>query len=86
MRSADADDGGSCNWYDSSHGGYPSRAVVADDVMLVRSGLARLLTDAGVEVVGEAADSDALMQLVALERPDVATVDIRMPPTHKTRG
>jgi DNA-binding NarL/FixJ family response regulator len=62
------------------------RAVVADDMMLVRSGLVRLLTDAGVEVVGEAADSDALMQLVALERPDVATVDIRMPPTHKDEG
>jgi len=61
------------------------RVVVADDMMLVRSGLVRLLTDAGVEVVGEAADSDALMRLVALERPDVATVDIRMPPTHKTK-
>jgi DNA-binding NarL/FixJ family response regulator len=62
------------------------RVVVADDVMLVRSGLARLLTDAGIDVVGEAADSDALMHLVALERPDVATVDIRMPPTHTDEG
>jgi len=62
------------------------RVVVADDMMLVRSGLARLLTDAGVEVVGEAADADALMRLVALERPDVATVDIRMPPTHTDEG
>ena len=62
------------------------RVVVADDMMLVRSGLVRLLTDAGVEVVGEAADSDALMRLVALERPDAATVDIRMPPTHKDEG
>jgi DNA-binding NarL/FixJ family response regulator len=62
------------------------RVVVADDVMLVRSGLARLLTDAGVDVVGEAADADALLRLVALEDPDVAIVDIRMPPTHTDEG
>ena len=62
------------------------RVVVADDVMLVRSGLARLLTDAGVDVVGEAADADALLKLVALEQPDVAIVDIRMPPTHTDEG
>lgn len=62
------------------------RVVVADDVMLVRSGLARLLTDAGVDVVGEASDADALLRLVALEQPDVAIVDIRMPPTHTDEG
>jgi DNA-binding NarL/FixJ family response regulator len=62
------------------------RVVVADDVMLVRSGLARLLSDAGVETVGEAADADALLRLVALEQPDVAIVDIRMPPTHTDEG
>jgi DNA-binding NarL/FixJ family response regulator len=62
------------------------RVVVADDVMLVRSGLARLLSDAGVEVVGEAADADALLRLVALDQPDVAIVDIRMPPTHTDEG
>ena len=62
------------------------RVVIADDVMLVRSGLARLLADAGVEVVGEAADAEALLKLVALERPDVAIVDIRMPPTHTDEG
>ncbi|MFD8303049.1 response regulator [Streptomyces sp. NPDC059690] len=62
------------------------RVVVADDVMLIRSGLARLLSDAGVEVVGEAAGADALMRLVALERPDAAIVDIRMPPTHTDEG
>ena len=59
------------------------RVVVADDVMLVRTGLARLLTDAGIDVVGEAADADGLLKLVALEQPDVAIVDIRMPPTHR---
>jgi DNA-binding NarL/FixJ family response regulator len=62
------------------------RVVVADDVMLVRSGLARLLSDAGVDVVGEAADVDRLLRLVALEAPDVAIVDIRMPPTHTDEG
>ena len=62
------------------------RVVVADDVMLVRSGLARLLSDAAVDVVGEAADADSLLRLVALEAPDVAIVDIRMPPTHTDEG
>ena len=62
------------------------RVVVADDVMLVRSGLARLLSDAGVEVVGEAADADELLRMVALDQPDVAIVDIRMPPTHTDEG
>jgi DNA-binding NarL/FixJ family response regulator len=62
------------------------RVVVADDVMLVRSGLARLLTDAGVEVVGEAVDADELLRLVATEQPAAAIVDIRMPPTHTDEG
>lgn len=62
------------------------RVVVADDVMLVRSGLARLLEDAGVQVVGEAADVDSLMAIVARQKPDVAIVDIRMPPTHSDEG
>jgi len=62
------------------------RVVVADDVMLVRSGLARLLEDAGVQVVGEAADVDGLLALVTRQQPDVAIVDIRMPPTHSDEG
>jgi DNA-binding NarL/FixJ family response regulator len=62
------------------------RVIVADDVMLVRSGLARLLTDAGAEVTGEAADAEALMALVDRDRPDAAIVDIRMPPTHTDEG
>jgi DNA-binding NarL/FixJ family response regulator len=62
------------------------RVVIADDVMLVRSGLARLLADAGVQVVGEAEDAGELLRLVALESPDVAIVDIRMPPGHKDEG
>jgi serine/threonine-protein kinase len=62
------------------------RVVVADDVLLVRSGIARLLGDAGLEVVGEAGDVDQLMRVVALERPDAAVVDIRMPPTQTDEG
>jgi DNA-binding NarL/FixJ family response regulator len=62
------------------------RVVIADDVMLVRSGVARLLEGAGIDVVGEAADAEGLLKAVALERPDVAIVDIRMPPTHTDEG
>jgi DNA-binding NarL/FixJ family response regulator len=62
------------------------RVVVADDVMLVRSGLARLLAHEGVDVVGEAADATSLLTLVGRTLPDVAIVDIRMPPTHTDEG
>jgi DNA-binding NarL/FixJ family response regulator len=62
------------------------RVVIADDVMLLRSGLARLLVEAGVEVVGEAGEADTLLHLVRSERPDVAIVDIRMPPTQTDEG
>jgi DNA-binding NarL/FixJ family response regulator len=62
------------------------RVVIADDVMLVRSGLARLLVDAGVEVAAEAGDPTALLAAVQASRPDVAIVDIRMPPTHTDEG
>ena len=62
------------------------RVVIADDVMLVRSGLSHLLGQAGVSVVGEAGNAEQLLRLVALERPDVAIVDIRMPPTLTDEG
>jgi DNA-binding NarL/FixJ family response regulator len=62
------------------------RVVIADDAMLIRSGLARLLTDAGVEVVAEVTNAGDLLKMVALERPDVALVDIRMPPTFTDEG
>jgi DNA-binding NarL/FixJ family response regulator len=62
------------------------RVVVADDVMLVRSGLARLLADEGVDVAGEAADAVGLLALVGRTRPEAAIVDIRMPPTHTDEG
>lgn len=54
--------------------------------MLVRSGLARLLSDAGIEVVGEASDAEGLLRGVGHQHPDVAVVDIRMPPTHTDEG
>ena len=62
------------------------RVVVAEDTMLTREGIVRLLEDAGIEVVGQAEDADALMRHVRLERPDAAIVDIRMPPTHTDEG
>jgi DNA-binding NarL/FixJ family response regulator len=62
------------------------RVVVADDVMLTRAGITRLLGEAGVDVVGEAADAENLLREVAAKRPDVALVDIRMPPTHIDEG
>src|SRR5438093_10937814 len=68
------------------HGASSSRVVVAEDVMLMREGIVRLLRDAGFDVVGEAEDLDGLMRAVALARPDTVIVDIRMPPTHTDEG
>jgi DNA-binding NarL/FixJ family response regulator len=62
------------------------RVVVADDVMLTREGIVRLLRDAEIEVVAEAQDAEVLMRHVRTTRPDVAIVDIRMPPTHTDEG
>jgi len=62
------------------------RIAVADDAMLMREGVARLLAETGFEVVAKAADADELLRLVELRRPDVAIVDIRMPPTHTDEG
>jgi len=62
------------------------RVVIADDTALLRQGLARLLSEAGVEVCGEAADAARLLELIESEHPDVAIVDIRMPPTYTDEG
>jgi DNA-binding NarL/FixJ family response regulator len=62
------------------------RVVVADDVMLTREGIARLLEEAGIEVVAQAEDADGLLREVRLKKPDAAIVDIRMPPTHTDEG
>ena len=62
------------------------RVVIAEDSVLLRRGAIRLLEDAGFEVVGEAGDADELLRIVRETRPDVAVVDIRMPPTHLDEG
>jgi len=62
------------------------RVVVGDDAVILREGLARLLQEAGFEVVGVAADAEELLELVDRSEPDVAIVDIRMPPTHTDEG
>jgi DNA-binding NarL/FixJ family response regulator len=62
------------------------RVVLADDSLLLRAGVARLLQDAGFEVVAEAGDLDDLLRKVRAHKPDVAIVDIKMPPTHTDEG
>ena len=62
------------------------RVVVADDVMLTREGIAHLLEDAGIDVVAQAEDAEALLREVRLKRPDAAIADIRMPPSHTDEG
>jgi DNA-binding NarL/FixJ family response regulator len=63
-----------------------TRVVLADDDVLLREGLTVLLKDAGFDVVGQARDANDLLELAHKERPDVAIVDVRMPPTHTTEG
>jgi DNA-binding NarL/FixJ family response regulator len=62
------------------------RVVVADDSVLLREGIVRLLEDAGCEVVAQAGDAEDLVRKVSAHKPDVAIVDIRMPPTHTDDG
>jgi DNA-binding NarL/FixJ family response regulator len=62
------------------------RLVVADDSMLVREGIVRLLADAGFEVVAQVGEAEALIQATRDLRPDVVIVDTRMPPTHTDEG
>jgi DNA-binding NarL/FixJ family response regulator len=62
------------------------RVVIAEDSVLLREGVARILADAGFEVVGQAGTADELMLKVRSYAPDVAIVDIRMPPTHTDEG
>jgi DNA-binding NarL/FixJ family response regulator len=62
------------------------RVVIADDEVLLRDGLDRLLTEAGFDVVGKAGTPQELRREVELARPDVAIIDIKMPPTHTDEG
>jgi DNA-binding NarL/FixJ family response regulator len=62
------------------------RVVIGEDTVLLRAGVARLLEDAGMEVVGQAADAEDLLRKVRAHKPDVAIVDIRMPPGNADDG
>jgi serine/threonine-protein kinase PknK len=72
--------------HEGSEGSRGVRVVIADDDLLVREGVASLLHRNGYEVVGQAGDGDHLLTLVRMQKPDLAIVDIRMPPTHTTEG
>jgi len=60
--------------------------VIADDAVLLREGAARLLEDAGFDVVGQAGDAEDLMRKVRAHKPDVAIIDVRMPPDNSDDG
>jgi DNA-binding NarL/FixJ family response regulator len=62
------------------------RVVIAEDLALLRDGLTRLLRDNGFDVVGAVRDGDALVHAVTLEQPDIAIVDIRLPPSFRDEG
>jgi DNA-binding NarL/FixJ family response regulator len=62
------------------------RVIVADDSMLLREGVVRLLEEAGFDVVAQAGDGEALMRKARAHKPDIAIIDIRMPPTHSDEG
>ena len=62
------------------------RVVIAEDMVLLRAGVAQLLAAHGIDVVGEAGDGHQLRAMVAALRPDVVLVDIKMPPTHTDEG
>jgi DNA-binding NarL/FixJ family response regulator len=62
------------------------RAVIAEDSVLLREGLIRLLTEAGIEIVGQAGDAEDLLRKARAHKPDVVVTDIRMPPTQTDEG
>ena len=64
----------------------PLRVVIAEDSVLLREGLVRLLEDSGFEVAGQAGDAEDLLRKVNAHKPDVAIVDVRMPPSHTDEG
>ena len=63
-----------------------ARVVIAEDSVLLREGIVRLLTESGFEVAGQAGDAEDLLRKVAAHKPDVAIIDVRMPPTHTDEG
>ena len=62
------------------------RAVIADDSVLLREGIARLLAEGGIEVVAGVGDAGSLLTAVEAHRPDLAIIDVRMPPAHRDEG
>jgi DNA-binding NarL/FixJ family response regulator len=64
----------------------PIRVVIAEDNVLLREGLTRLLQESGFDVAGQAGDGEDLLRKVGAHRPDVAVIDVRMPPTHTDEG
>ena len=62
------------------------RAVIADDSVLLREGIGRLLAEGGIEVAAGVGDADALLHAIEREQPDLAIVDVRMPPAHRDEG
>jgi len=64
----------------------PLRVVIAEDAVLLREGLVRLLGEVGLDVAGTAGDAAQLIQIVSAERPDIVLADVRMPPSQTTEG
>jgi DNA-binding NarL/FixJ family response regulator len=62
------------------------RVVIAEDSVLLREGIARLLEESGFEVAGQANDAEELLRKVGAHKPDIAIIDVRMPPTHTDEG
>ena len=74
------------NLPERGQGDQPVRVVIADDSVLLREGIARLLEESGFEVVGQAGDGEDLLRKVGAHKPDIAVVDVRMPPSHTDEG
>ena len=71
---------------DPEHAQAPIRVALAEDSVLLREGIARLLTDKGFEIVGQSGTAEDLLLKVRSYKPDIAIVDIKMPPTHTDEG
>jgi len=65
---------------------HQNRVVIAEDSVLLREGIARLLEESGFEVVAQAGDGEDLLRKVGAHKPDIAVIDVRMPPTHTDEG
>nr|BFE68817.1 hypothetical protein GCM10020092_021180 [Actinoplanes digitatis] len=73
-------------WADDRRGGAAVRVILAEDSVLLRAGLTKLLTDGGFDVVDAVGDGEELLRSVAEHGPDLVVVDVRMPPTHTDEG